>query len=130
MRKALTGLPELDPAALAWRIRDWKPLMQGPGNDRIVIEWNVTNGPCCFVYPAARRAAGFDLAANASHTSSDERWADFLELTFVPAVVEAIEGAGFRTQIVCADQRPVIAMRVRRRAHEALAHAHGNVHAH
>ncbi|MFM7320294.1 MAG: hypothetical protein ACKO5K_02065 [Armatimonadota bacterium] len=130
MRKALKGLPELDRDALAWRLRDWSPFMEGPGNNRVVVEWCVTNGPCCFVYPASRRAAGFDLAADASHASSDERWADFLEYTFVPAVVQAIESAGFNPQVICADQRPVIALRQRRRDLERIAQARGAGHGH
>lgn len=119
MHKALSGLPTFDPEAFVWRIRDWRPLMDGPGNDRVVVEWCVTSGPKVFVYPAARRSAGFDLAAGASHSHSDERWADFLEFDFVPKVVEALAGAGFRPQVVCADQRPVQTMRQRRREIEA-----------
>ena len=119
MHKALTGLPTLDPDSFAWRVRDWRPLMAGPGNDRVVVEWCVTSGPKVFVYPAARRAAGFDLAEGASRTHSDERWADFLEFTFVPQVVAALQEAGYKPQVVCADQRPVQTMRQRRREIEA-----------
>ena len=79
MRKELSGTPTLEPDAFLWRIRDWKSLLAGPGNNRIVVEWCVTNGPKCFVYPAAQRSAGFDLCAEAPHDTSDERWADWLE---------------------------------------------------
>lgn len=129
MRKALSQTPSFDPDAFLWRIRDWKALLAGPGNNRVVVEWCVTNGPKCFVYPAAQRPAGFDICADAPHDTSDERWADWLEFQFVPQVVSTLEGDGFPVQVICADQRPVQIMRQRRRnleqiAHERTGHAH------
>lgn len=121
MHAELTGIPHFEPAAFLWRIRDWKPLLTGPGNNRVVVEWCVTNGPKCYVYPAARRAAGIDLCADASHATSDERWADWLEFTLVPQVVDTLRSDGFPPQIICADQRPIQVMRARRRAMEAAA---------
>ncbi len=122
MRKALTNTPEFDSAAFLWRIRDWRPLLDGPGNNRVVVEWCVTSGPKCFVYPAARRSAGLDLCADVPGETSDERWADWLEFEFIPHVVRALEHDGFPVQVICADQRPIQTMRQRRRALEKFAH--------
>lgn len=121
MHKALTGLPTFDADAFLWRIRDWKPLLAGPGNNRIVVEWCTNLGPKCFVYPAARRAVGFDLAAGSGDGHTDERWADFLEFTYVPQVVAALQGAGLPAQVICADQRPIQIQRERRRARDGAA---------
>ena len=128
MRKELSGTPTLEPDAFLWRIRDWKSLLAGPGNNRIVVEWCVTNGPKCFVYPAAQRSAGFDLCAEAPHDTSDERWADWLEYHFVPGVAETLQSGGFPAQIICSDQRPVQVMRERRRQMESYAHQRAGHH--
>jgi hypothetical protein len=121
MHKALSNKPGVEAEKMLWRLRDWKELLLGPGNDRIVVEWCVTAGPKVFVYPPARRSVGFDLCAGSGDGNSDERWADFLEFEFVPGVEKALAEAGYKPQVICADQRPIQAMRQRRRATEALA---------
>jgi hypothetical protein len=125
MHKALSNLPTLDSVRLAAETSDWKKLIANakPGGDRIVVEWGVSRGPMCFVYPVANRAKGIDMARSASHAQSDERWADFLEFDFLPQVERSLEGLGFRVTIICADLRPIQIMRERRRVIEATAHA-------
>lgn len=123
MHQALKNLPTLDTEALTARVSHWSQYRAGPGTDRTVIEWSVGLGPKCFVYPAARREAGFDLCEDGLRRSSDERWADFLEFDFVPRVAEALKAAGLQPQALCADQRPVQVQRARRREIEAKARA-------
>ena len=98
--------------------------------DRIVVEWCVTYGPKVFVYPAVKRIIGFDTCEGSGDGTSDERWADLLEFEYVPQVVKALEGAGYRVQTICADQRPIQTMRQRRRDTEKLAASRGAHHGH
>jgi uncharacterized protein (DUF58 family) len=123
MEKPLKNLPVLNVETFQKRAEDWKRLPAGPGADRVVVEWSVGLGPKVFVYPASKRAAGFSLLADLLAAQSDERWADFLEFTFVPQVVEALKSAGHKPQVICVDLRPVQTMRTRRRAQEEAAHA-------
>ena len=98
--------------------------------DRVVVEWCVTYGPKVFVYPAVKRILGFDTCEGFGDGTSDERWADLLEFDYVPQVVKALEGAGYRVQTICADQRPIQTMRQRRRDTEKLAASRGAHHGH
>jgi len=131
MLKALHDVPVFEERSFRRRIGNWKPLLAaaGPGADRIVIEWSVVRGPSCFVFPAADRTKGINLTQNFAGTQSDERWADFLEYTFVPQVVHALQAEGIRVQVNCVDLRPVQTQRARRRVIAAAAHAKsGNAH--
>lgn len=122
MLKPLANLPVLDSAELRQTAGEWKGLPGPPGSDRLVVEWGVMRGPNVFVFPAAKRSAGVHLVQRASSTS-DERWADHLEFTFVPQVVAALEADGHRVQVNCVDLRPLQIQRARRRTIEAAAHA-------
>ncbi|WP_309706961.1 hypothetical protein [Armatimonas sp.] len=130
MHKALTNKPVFDSEKALWRMREWKSLPASVGMDRIVVEWCVTYGPKVFVYPAVKRILGFDTCEGYGDGTSDERWADLLEFEYVPQVVKALEGAGYRVQTICADQRPIQTMRQRRRDTEKLAASRGAHHAH
>lgn len=123
MHASLNNLPVFDSATFKADIAPWKKIVAGakPGGDRILVEWGVSRGPNCFVYPAGTRASGISLTKNTPHIHSDERWADFLEDEFIPHVVRALNEDGFKPTVVCADLRPVQVMRARRRATEALA---------
>jgi hypothetical protein len=123
MQKALSSLPTFDPVDFGARTALWRQFAGGPGSDRIVIEWGIGTAPYCFIYPAARRTAGFNLLETRSDSPNDERWADFLEFEFVPKIVAAIAGSGRRAQVICADQRPIQVMRARRRATAERLHA-------
>lgn len=128
MHKALTNKPVLEVEKLLWRVREWKTLPAPPGMDRFVVEWCVTYGPKVYLYPAAKRLIGFNLCEGFGDGTSDERWADFLEFEYVPQVVKALEGAGYRVQVICADQRPIQSMRQRRRETAKLSAARGSHH--
>jgi|GEM_PF-654830 hypothetical protein len=121
MQKALRNQPTFEPGRFSERVAPWKSLSGGPGSNRVVVEWSVGKGPSVFVYPAARRAEGFDLLEGLGAHQSDERWADFLEFEYVPQVVEALKSGGHNPQVICVDLRPVQTMRARRRALEAAA---------
>ncbi|MES2460862.1 MAG: hypothetical protein V4671_09775 [Armatimonadota bacterium] len=124
MHKALHHLPELDAKALNAKAASWQPLLSsGPGLNRVVVEWSVGKGPSCYVYPAADRSQGVNLAAGIVGTQSDERYADFLEYDFVPKVVSVLEQAEVPVQVRCVDLRPVQTQRARRRVIEAASKA-------
>ena len=116
MHAPLRNQPTFAPESFAARIAAWRKLPTTPGQDRVVIEWGIGQGPKVIVFPAASRAAGFSLLAGTTGAANDERWADFLETEFLPQVVKAVEGAGQTPQVICVDQRPIQAMRVRRRS--------------
>jgi hypothetical protein len=126
MLKPLANKPEFDPIAFRGRTADWRRIVQNApiGMKRVVVEWNVTRGPSCFIYPAAKRALGFDLCADGSTRASDERWADFLEYELVPRIVATIAEEGLNPQIICTDQRPIQIMRERRRSQIRSVPAH------
>ncbi|MBC8102281.1 MAG: hypothetical protein H7Z41_06815 [Cytophagales bacterium] len=122
MHKALSNLPVLDTAGLRQKTGAWASLLAaGPGLNRVVVEWSVSKGPNCFVYPAGDRAQGFDATSGVVSTQSDERYADFLEFDFVPQVVATLRSENVPVQVNCVDLRPIQTQRARRRVLEAAA---------
>ncbi|GAB4453355.1 MAG: hypothetical protein OHK0029_06000 [Armatimonadaceae bacterium] len=129
MQKPLENLPALNITRFEEALTGWKPVIRDakPGMDRIVIEWDVIQGPRCLVFPAGHRGQGVDLCDDGIKRTSDERWADFLEFRFVPMVEEKVKEAGLRPQVICVDLRPIQVQRQRRRLLEAAAHAKSGV---
>jgi hypothetical protein len=125
MHRPFTPPPPFPKDAFLARISPWKKLQSGPGADRVVVEWGIGQGPKVIVYPATDRSLGFDLLEGISGAQSDERWADFLEGSYLPEVSAAIESTGVRAQVICADQRPIQTMRERRREQERIARERG-----
>ncbi len=125
MHKPFTPPPPFPREAFLARISPWKKLQGEPGSDRIVIEWGLGQGPKVIIYPASARNQGFNLLEGLSAPANDERWADYLETTYLPQVAEAVNLTGTTAQIICADQRPIQTMRQRRREQEKVAHARG-----
>lgn len=125
MLKPLAPLPGFDEAALLAKAEGWKSVLKSakPGYGKIVVEWNVTQGPNCLVFPMGLRHLGADLIADGANRTSDERWADYLEYEFVPKVTAALQTAGVPFIVTCTDQRPVQVMRERRRAIAKAAEA-------
>ncbi len=121
MEKRLQNLPRFDRGAFEKLTSGWRDLSSGPGSDRTVIEWSVMTGARCFVYPAAKRAAGENLLANLGANDTNEKYADWLEFDYVPQVVDAVKALGLNPQVICADLRPVQIQRARRRALAASA---------
>ncbi len=116
MEKRLQNLPAFDRAAFEKLAGGWKGMSSGPGSERCVIEWSINTGARCFVYPAAKRAAGDNILANLGANDTDERYADWLEFDYVPHVVDAAKSLGLNPQVICADLRPIQIQRARRRA--------------
>lgn len=131
MLKPLSNLPTFDPIAFRGKTADWRRILENAptGMNRVVVEWNVGRGPSCFIYPASKRHLGFDLCADGTNRTSDERWADFLELDFVPKVVKTLSENGLNPQTICTDQRPIQVMRERRRKQNDYGHSRTD-HAH
>lgn len=119
MHAPLNNLPTFHADAFLARIASWRKLKTTPGQDRVVIEWGIGVGPKVIVYPPASREMGFNLLAETAGAANDERWADFLEATYLPQVAKAVKDAGQTPQVICIDQRPIQAMRVRRRSQAA-----------
>lgn len=125
MHTAFTPPPTFPQQAFRARISSWKRLLNQPGADRIIIEWGIGLGVKVIVYPAGSRSHGFTLLENVPVPANDERWADYLEETYLPQVAETVDSVGIQAQIICVDQRPIQIMRARRRAQEKVAHERG-----
>jgi hypothetical protein len=127
MHKPLQGTPDFNEAAFRNRTGNWLVAQSTTPNQRVVIEWSTNEGPSVYVYPAGDRASGFNVTQNVKGTSSDERWADFLEFEFIPKVVRALEADGYKPDVICVDLRPRQVQRARRREIEAAAKAKSGV---
>ena len=119
--KRLQNLPPFDRAAFEKLTGGWQGMATTPGSDRVVVEWSVNRGARCFVYPAAKRAAGQNLTETLGAKDTDERYADWLEFDYVPQVVDAATALGLHPQVICVDLRPVQVQRARRRQLAATA---------
>ena len=124
MHKPLTNLPVFDEADFRAKTADWQSHKSRLGF-RVCVEWNTVSsaGPQVYVYPAGERAKGFPAFERLSFDALDERWADFLELTYIPQLVAALEADGYPVDVMCVDLRPLQVQRARRRAIEAASHA-------
>jgi hypothetical protein len=132
MHKPLAPLPVFEEAALVAKADGWKSALKSakPGHGKIVVEWTIMHGPSCLVFPMGLRHLAVDLTDDGQSRKNDERWADFLEFTFVPQVTAALEKAGLPYMVICTDQRPIQVMRERRRAIAKAAEAKTGVAAH
>ncbi|MBC8141187.1 MAG: hypothetical protein H7Y38_07075 [Armatimonadetes bacterium] len=113
--KRLQNLPAFDREAFEKLAGDWKNAKGAPGSNRTVIEWTISTGARCFVYPASNRAAGKNLLATLGANDTDERYADWLEFDYVPEVVNAANNLELNPQVICTDLRPLQIQRARRR---------------
>jgi hypothetical protein len=127
MEKALKNTPVLDPDAFRQRVSAWKSV---GASRRVIVEWSTGTGPSVFVCPAGSRNLGFALVEGGNATGSDERWADFLEFTYLPQVADALRAEGYDAEVLCVDLRPLVVQRARRRQIEAAARAKAGVAAH
>ncbi len=113
--KRLQNLPAFDKAAFEILAGGWRNMSGAPGSNRTVIEWNISTGARCFVYPATDRKAGQNLLATLGANDTDERYADWLEFDYVPQVVDAANALELNPQVICTDLRPLQIQRARRR---------------
>ncbi len=127
MHKPLQGTPPFNEIEFRNRAGNWLMAQSTTPNQRVVVEWSTMHGPSVYVYPPGDRVAGFNVTEEVKGTSSDERWADFLEYEFVPKVVRALEADGYKPQVVCVDLRPLQVQRARRREIEAAGKAKAGV---
>lgn len=128
MNKPLNNLPVFDETDFRAKTADWKAYASRLGF-RVCVEWNTVSsaGPQVFVYPSGERAKGFPAFARQPLDTLDERWADYLELEYIPQIVRALEADGYPVDVMCVDLRPLQVQRARRRALEAAAQAKAGV---
>jgi hypothetical protein len=120
MEKPLRNTPNFDEKAFRDQVQAWK--RSGAGQ-RVIVEWSTGTGPSVFVYPAGNRAAGVRMIEDVEITTSDERWADFLEFEYVPKIAQALRQEDLGPDVICVDLRPLVVQRARRRQIEAAAKA-------
>jgi hypothetical protein len=123
MEHRLSKQPAFDFDSFRTTVDQWKTL----GASSVVFEWNTGLGPSIFYYPSGNRQFGVKWAETVPTTEYNELYADFLEYTLVPQLTEIIASRGLTYRAFCADQQPIMVMRMRRREienAERAAHAH------
>jgi hypothetical protein len=123
MEHKLHKEPDFDFDTLRARLDAWKTA----GAKTVVIEWNTGLGPTVFYYPYGERQFGMKWHETVPTTQYNELYADFIEYTLIPQIKEAVAARGMTSRAVCADQQPILVMRMRRREIEQAQRA---VHAH
>jgi hypothetical protein len=119
----LAKQPDFDFDAFRSTIDHWKTM----GATTVVLEWNTGLGPTIFYYPADNRQFGVKWTETVPTVEYNELYADFIEYTLVPKVKEIILARGLKDRAFCADQQPIMVMRMRRREIEnaqRASHAH------
>jgi hypothetical protein len=123
MEHKLAKQPEFDFDAFRETIDTWMK----SGASTVVVEWNTGLGPTIFYYPAGNREFGLKWTESVPTVQYNELYADYIDYTLVPKLKEIIASRGISARVVCADQQPILVMRMRRREIEhaqRLAHAH------
>jgi hypothetical protein len=116
MEHKLATLPQFDFDTFREKIDSWK----SSGATTVVIEWNTGLGPTVYYYPAGNREFGVKWTEAVPTVQYNELYADFLEYTLAQQLKEIVSSRGLTSRIICADQQPILVMRMRRRE---IAHA-------
>ena len=120
MEHRLQREPEFDLDAFRASVDTWKTA----GAKSVVVEWNTGPGPTVFFYPAGERQFGVKWIEKVPTTQYNELYADFLEYTLAPKLMEIVASRGLTSRVVCVDQQPILVMRMRRREIERAVHVH------
>jgi len=119
MEHKLAKQPQFDFDSFRATIDTW----QKAGATTVVIEWNTGLGPTLFYYPAGNREFGVKWTETVPTVQYNELYADYLDYTLVPQLKEIVHARGITTRVICADQQPILVMRMRRREIEHAEHA-------
>jgi hypothetical protein len=111
MEHKLSKQPAFDFDAFRASTDHWKTL----GATSVVVEWNTGLGPTLFYYPAGNRKFGVKWTELVPTVEYNELYADFIEFTLVPKLQEIVTSRGLTERTFCADQQPILVMRMRRR---------------
>ena len=123
MEHKLATQPKFDFDTFRDTIDTWK----SSGASTVVVEWNTGLGPTIYYYPAGGREFGVKWAESVPTVLYNELYADFIEYNLVPKLKEIVSSSGLTSRVVCADQQPILVMRMRRREiehAEHVAHSH------
>jgi hypothetical protein len=123
MEHKLARQPQFDFDTFRNSVDSWKKA----GSSSVVIEWNTGLGPTVFYYPAGNREFGVKWTEAVPTVQYNELYADFLEYTLIPSLTEIVDSRSLSCRTVCADQQPILVMRLRRRE---IAHAEHAVSGH
>jgi hypothetical protein len=116
MEHKLAKEPHFDLDSFRKTVDTWK----ASGATTVVIEWNTGLGPTIFYYPADHREFGQKWTEAVPTVQYNELYADYLEFTLVPKIKEIAASRNLTVRAFCADQQPIMVMRMRRRE---IAHA-------
>jgi hypothetical protein len=120
MEHKLAKQPQFDFDSFRASVDAWK----SAGATTVVVEWNTGLGPTIFYYPDGNREFGVKWIETVPTVQYNELYADFLEFDLAPKIKEVIASRGLTSRIYCADQQPILVMRMRRREIEHAEHAH------
>ena len=123
MEHKLSKQPQFDFDAFRANVDSWKKY----GSPTIVIEWTTGLGPTLYYYPAGHRELGVKWTEAVPTVQYNELYADYLDYTLVPSLTEIVSSRSLGFRVVCADQQPILVMRMRRRE---IAHAEHVASAH
>lgn len=119
MEHKLPSEPVFEFDAFRANTASWK----ANGASQVTIEWGTGPGPTIFCYPDLSRQLGMKWTTAVPVSSYNELYADYLEYTLAPKLVEIAAARGLATRIICADQQPLLVMRMRRREIEQASHS-------
>ena len=118
MEHKLAKQPVFDFDSFRSTIDHWKSI----GATSVVIEWNTGLGPTIFYYPTGNRPFGVKWTETVPTVEYNELYADYIEYTLIPQLTEIISSRGLTSRAFCADQQPILVMRLRRREIENAQH--------
>ncbi|MDR3707215.1 MAG: hypothetical protein P4L33_02865 [Capsulimonadaceae bacterium] len=122
MENKLLHEPEFDFDDYRAKLGEWKTA----GAQKVAIDWSTGSGPSVVYAPSTDRSLATTWSASVSLTHYSELYADFIEYTLAPRLVEMAQGSGLTPLVRCVDQQPVLVQRQRRREIEAAEHALAN----
>jgi hypothetical protein len=116
MERKLHQEPAFDMDTLRQKLDLWKQ----HGVKRIVIEWSTGTGPTVFYFPDGERRHGVKWIVAVETYNYNEVYADFIENTLIPRLIEMIASRQLEATERCVDLQPLLVQRQRRRQLERL----------
>jgi hypothetical protein len=119
MQRKLHDEPSFDTDSLREKLDSWK-LHKAK---QVIVEWSTGTGPTIFVFPAGERRLGWKWTLHVETHNYNEVYADYIERTLVPRIVELIHSRGLESAVRCVDLQPLQVQRQRRHQIERIEHA-------
>lgn len=116
MERKLHQEPPFDGETMRVRLDDWKT-RQG---SEVTIDWSTGVGPTLFYYPTGNRKLGVKWTVAVETFNYNEIYADYIERTLLPRLIELVQSRGLTARIRCVDLQPLQVQRMRRRHLEKL----------